>query len=392
MGHFSNYMKMSIQQIEKERKQTLTELSKYRKRDVLVYASAINQRMGNDINYYDILPIREQLEQLTGKSLDFIIETPGGSVEIVEDIVRSIRIKYDDVSFIIPGHAKSAGTVLVLSGDDIMMGPYSALGPIDAQILQGGKRFSADGFLQKLQSIRDEIDETGKLHPIYIPILSNLHLGEIQQFQNARELAIDLAKRWLPQYKFKYWKVHSTTGKPVSDEEKINRAKEISEALCDQGTWKSHGRSITMEDLRRENIKLKITDYSQDKKLNDLLSKYYALMQFTFMKSGDIVKIFESPNIFLYMRVQTEKKSQMEQIRPPKKDVKQLKVLYIDITCNNCSYVNKVQADLEENNPLKSGFLRFPKDNQLKCKNCGKMHNIANIREKIEKDTGKKIY
>jgi ClpP class serine protease len=47
---------------------------------------------------------------------------------------------------IIPGSAKSAGTIFTMAGDEILMSPNSSLGPIDAQVMMNGKRFSADAF------------------------------------------------------------------------------------------------------------------------------------------------------------------------------------------------------------------------------------------------------
>ncbi len=48
-------------------------------------------------------------------------------------MVSVMRKHYKEVSFIVPSHAYSAGTVLVLSGDKIYMDYYSVLGPIDPQ-------------------------------------------------------------------------------------------------------------------------------------------------------------------------------------------------------------------------------------------------------------------
>jgi hypothetical protein len=41
-----------------------------------------------------------------------------------------------------------------MAGDEILMGPTSALGPVDAQILFQGKRFSADPFWRDLTPSR----------------------------------------------------------------------------------------------------------------------------------------------------------------------------------------------------------------------------------------------
>ena len=67
-------------------------------------------------------------------SLLVVIDTPGGIVEIAERIVSILRHYYQEVKFLIPDSAMSAGTVLVMSGDAILMDHFSRLGPIDPQL------------------------------------------------------------------------------------------------------------------------------------------------------------------------------------------------------------------------------------------------------------------
>lgn len=140
MGIYSEYLDMnfSFPQLAAERKKQLARIQSLRRtdqgpRDILVYAADL--RKGDQpilINHEDILPVADQLGNLNGRALDVILETPGGYAEITEDIVRLMRQKYDDIAFIIPGAAKSAGTIMAMSGDEILMEPVSALGPIDA--------------------------------------------------------------------------------------------------------------------------------------------------------------------------------------------------------------------------------------------------------------------
>src|SRR5579863_3773996 len=101
--------------------------------DVLIIKSPI--RFGLDD------AIRNEIENLhTGtrntrpKNLSVIVETNGGYIEVVERIYNVFRKHYSCVNFIVPNYAYSAGTVLVLSGDEIYMDYYSVLGPIDPQM------------------------------------------------------------------------------------------------------------------------------------------------------------------------------------------------------------------------------------------------------------------
>lgn len=66
--------------------------------------------------------VRDAIEDIPTKKdkLLVILETDGGSIEVVERIADLLRKHYpQEVSFLIPSHAMSAGTVLAMSGDSI---------------------------------------------------------------------------------------------------------------------------------------------------------------------------------------------------------------------------------------------------------------------------------
>ena len=96
---------------------------------------------------------------MSGNEVDIILETPGGSAEIAEDIMKLLRNRFSAIGVIVPGTAKSAGTIMAMAGDEILMGPSSSLGPIDAQVFHQGKVFSADAFLEGLDKIKREVEE-----------------------------------------------------------------------------------------------------------------------------------------------------------------------------------------------------------------------------------------
>ena len=150
MGIYSEYLdqELNFQQVTAERKAQLKKISEIRGRDVLALVADLNkgEYAPISIEYLDLLPLQDQLQNLKNDKLDLILETPGGSGEIAEDIVHLLRQKYTDISVIVPGYAKSAGTMIVMSADEILMGKASALGPIDAQIQWQGKVFSSDAF------------------------------------------------------------------------------------------------------------------------------------------------------------------------------------------------------------------------------------------------------
>ncbi|MEZ4761548.1 MAG: hypothetical protein R2810_17440, partial [Flavobacteriales bacterium] len=98
MGIYTEYLtkQLDFQALQAERKAQLKAIAELRKgRDILVYASDMMKQAPSSIDYSDQLPFHDQLTTLTGRELDIILETPGGIGEVVEDIVRVIRGRYD---------------------------------------------------------------------------------------------------------------------------------------------------------------------------------------------------------------------------------------------------------------------------------------------------------
>ena len=198
MGIYSDYLnrQLSFDQLCSERKKELQRISTIRKRGVLVFASDIAKNSPNNIDYSDKVPFVDQLSNITGDEIDIILETPGGIAEVVEDLVKIIRNRFSKVGIIVPGMAKSAGTIFTMAADEILMGELSALGPIDAQIISNGKRFSADAFLEGLTKIKTDAENKKRLDIAYIPILQNISPGEIQHCENAQSFSRTLVTNW----------------------------------------------------------------------------------------------------------------------------------------------------------------------------------------------------
>lgn len=103
--------------------------------------------------------IRDALEDLEDgrkRSLAVILETGGGYIETAERIADTLRHHYREVNFLVPNQAMSAGTVLVMCGDNILMDYYSTLGPIDPQIqnkMNPADFIPALGYLAKYEEL-----------------------------------------------------------------------------------------------------------------------------------------------------------------------------------------------------------------------------------------------
>lgn len=175
----------------------------------------------------------------------------------------------------------------------------SVLGPIDPQVRnKEGSWVAALGYLDKVNDFIKKAQK-GKLTHAEVLILKDFDLAELKSYEDARDLAIDLLKKWLVEYKFKNWKKHRTNPPQngeniVTPEEKKKRAEEIAIALSDNNKWKSHGRPINIESLKK--LRLEIIDYSNDEK-RELIIDYYNLF-IDYVSQKGFKQFIHTKNIF----------------------------------------------------------------------------------------------
>jgi membrane-bound ClpP family serine protease len=251
----------------------LADIEKYLNADVMLFFGPIQEGSESFI-----LEIVEQLAQDEHKKevLCIILTTPGGNGIAVERYVNIIRQHYNEVNFIVPDYAYSAGTIFCMSGDKILMDYYSVLGPIDPQVNnKDGKLVPALGYLDKINELITK-SQNNQLSPAEFIILKEFDLAELRAYEQAKELTIDQLKNWLVKYKFKNWDKHRN-GNIVTPQEKISRAEEIAAKLSDANLWKSHGRPINI-DILENDLKLKIEDFGKDKVLSSLIRNYHRLI------------------------------------------------------------------------------------------------------------------
>jgi hypothetical protein len=112
-------------------------------------------------------------------------------------------------------------------------------------------------------------------------------------YEQAKELSINLLKKWLAEYKFRNWIAHRTTnpGSPVTPEERLARAEEIATKLSDNNRWHSHGRMIGMSTLQAE-LRLQIEDLGSDTELHAQIRRYADTLTGYLERHGQTFTIF----------------------------------------------------------------------------------------------------
>jgi membrane-bound ClpP family serine protease len=254
----------------------LADLEEYFQGDVIFFYGAIHPTYLN--SFRDLL--EDLKEGSSSKRLVIILNTPGGEAETVEKLVDMTRFHYEEVFFIIPDLAMSAGTIFCMSGDKIFMDYSSSLGPIDPQVLVKDQYVPALGYLDQVEKFLAKA-RARTLTDAEFTLLRDLDLALLRLYEQAKDLTVTLLKTWLVKYKFKDWTKHETTrellGKQVTLEEKKQRAEDIAKKLGDNNYWHSHSRMINIE-TAKSYLKLKIEDYSRDSGLRQMIRSYNDLV------------------------------------------------------------------------------------------------------------------
>jgi Serine dehydrogenase proteinase len=310
MGAINDYISKRLKpaELEAELKSLIKEYNELTKNYLFIYCAAVSKEQ-NDISLQqeDYFIIHDLLYEVQGfDNIDFYIETPGGSGETAEEIVRFLHSKFiGHVNFVIAGEAKSAGTLIALGGNNISMTETGSLGPIDAQVFIGRTVVSAHDYMEWVDDKQRESAKNNNINPFDATIVAQINPGEIGSVYNALKFAIDLVEKWLCQYKFADWKVTESNQQKVTLEMKEERANTIATKLTNHSEWRSHGRSLKIEDL--ESLGLQIDNLDKDKpNVAKIIYRIKAVLMLLFLNTP-VFKVFANDTSLIkkYARQQT---------------------------------------------------------------------------------------
>jgi hypothetical protein len=390
---FSQYInrRMSAFDLQNELKRLIRLYNETKGTYLLVYAvdlekSSRIQGLNISLIMNDYQIIHELLRHINQQKLDLYLETPGGSGEAAEEIVNFLHRKFETVDFLIAGEAKSAGTLMAMSADEIYMTDSGSLGPIDAQVRIGRSVVSAFDYVKWIDDKRQEVENGLPLNAVDTAMLAQISPGEYMNVFHAQEFARDKLKEWLPKYKFKHWNETETRKMPVDKSFKAKRAEEIATKMINHAAWRSHGKSLKISDL--EEIGLRIKRIDDIDSLCETVYRIKTVIKLLFGSSTHY-KIFftANENIVQSAVSQTPFINNQQNIQTP--------VVEINVNCPNCgkqhplyAKLGKIPPVLEKQLALKSKL--FPADNKIQCE-CGYTIDLAAIRNQLENQLGRKI-
>ena len=285
----------------------LQAIAKLRKADnIFLYGSAFLQKphisQWTSLVQEDIAVITNSLSDMhknktSENKLIIVLHAPGGDSHATNSIVDYLQNKFDYIEVIVPCMTMSAGTMISLSSDCVILGKQSQLGPIEPQVILNNEFIAASDVIKTFYRAKKEISTNPNLSFFWQPILRNVTPELIDRCKEELNLSEEVLQRSLIE-----------RGLIIMDSDNSNKNK-LAEKLMEYlnvnyKAKNSKNRKIRMcsQNIRIDDLKnicspnglnLKALEDSQE--LQDEVMSAYHLMTILF-ENFPITKIIHSPH------------------------------------------------------------------------------------------------
>lgn len=254
-------------------------------RNVVVYASGFLQKPDAagpliQMTHEDLNGLMSVIYGMDWNAgLTLVLHTPGGVTVAAETLVEYLRSKFSYIETIVPALAMSAGTMVALASDRIIMGRQSQLGPIDPQmpIPTSGRYVSAHSIVDQFERARSEIKDNQALAHAWAPILQTLGYGMEVEARNALAYGQVTVARWLDRYMF------AVPGQNLP-ESSSDRSDKVAQHFSDADKHKSHGRRIDVNEVRDLGLVVELME--DDQELQEHVLTAYHLVTILFQRGA----------------------------------------------------------------------------------------------------------
>ncbi|WP_426492481.1 SDH family Clp fold serine proteinase [Hymenobacter sp. 102] len=138
------------------KKEDLLELSNNLEADLYLFNSTVTENSADEFVHL----IRGHADKKANCAL--FLTTYGGDPDAGYRMVRIIKRYYSKLILFVCGSCKSTGTLIALGADEIIMGDFGELGPLDIQLAKDDEMLSTSGlsYLQSLASLSEQLFPT----------------------------------------------------------------------------------------------------------------------------------------------------------------------------------------------------------------------------------------
>jgi ATP-dependent protease ClpP protease subunit len=268
----------AIHALRYQRQAIITQIQKRSGHLLLCYISGPACMVDRD----DTVPFVDLLHNIPANhDLDLLLHTGGGDIDAAEKLISMLRNRVGTAKLraIVPDYAKSAGTLMVLGADSVVMSDTSELGPIDPQIvLADGNGNRIRHSVQSYLDAYDEYAATLKKEPSNVEaqiMLGKLDPATVKLFRAVQTRARQFAEDQLRRGMFR-------NGGNWS---------QAAAELIDTKRWQSHGQMISWADAQDPRIGL-VIEYLDPR--SDKWQEYWQLYCLQRLAVGDGQKLYES--------------------------------------------------------------------------------------------------
>ena len=119
------------------------------------------------------------------RELHLVLATPGGDGEVAVRMIRAMQARCSRLVIIVPDMAKSAGTLMCLGADRILMAPFSDLGPVDPQFQVGPSLAGAKDIVAAVATAEERVAQRPDSFPLYAGLLAEVTMLMVEQAKAA---------------------------------------------------------------------------------------------------------------------------------------------------------------------------------------------------------------
>ena len=138
------------------------EIEEKRKRPLISYFTSLRPNASAQMASDVISEFAKQIIEIpkTKKEIDILIVSSGGDPTVAWRIISMLRERFEKVGVLVPYAAYSAATLLALGANEIIMHPFSNLGPVDPQLtyVKRGEKGSEEKIQFGAEDLRHFLD------------------------------------------------------------------------------------------------------------------------------------------------------------------------------------------------------------------------------------------
>lgn len=267
-----------------ERLQLFNAIQQRRNRPLLTYVTSIRPGMSSQMAGDAIRPIIDQLNLIPqdNDEVDFLIISNGGDPITSLRIMGLLRERFKTVTVLLPYVAYNAATILTLGADEIVMHPYSNLGPVDPQLTtphltpagtMEKLEFSSEDIVNYIEFLKTDVNANKEQMMSAIqPLLEQVGALNIGSSKRSQRLSYSLSEKML-----------------IFHISKEKKRKEIAKAL--NSSYYHHGYAVgrleaqkmglpvTLPDNDLENLMWSVwLDYEAEMKCNDSFNVFNEIL------------------------------------------------------------------------------------------------------------------